>query len=810
LLIADKPPGHTELVWQHLPASWGVFVLLGLAAAALYGVVTLYRHELKTCPPWARMLLAALRSAVVVLLIGIFVSPALVTVQNRTLLPTIVIARDASQSMNTADRYTDERTAGKVAELLNLSPGATSAGGITRVELVNALLSAGNAPLARPLRPKGRLELLDFGAEVRKIAPASQSAEAQRPFPPLQAEQRSTDIARAIQEALATDRPAAIILLTDGQQTAGDARAAAGQANFRGVPLLIVGLGDERRESLVRVVRIDARAQAWKSEPFEIAATLQFQNAAAGERRVELLEQPIDESDRLMGSPAVVQSLAVATPEGGSGQTTVRLTHTPSAAGRFLYTVRVEPLATDSADERRAPTSIVHVIDHPSLRVLLVAGSPTWDFRLVEQLLARDKTMAVSSWLQTLAAGQPQEGTRSMDHLPRSKEELFEYDVALLFDPNSDELPADWGELMRQFVGEHAGGLLIVAGPQHFSRLLALERTRELASMLPVTFADAASLQAATLLSAHERAWPMQLVPAAADHPAVRFSADREATLRRWESLPGAFSVFPCAGVRPTAEVLVEHGDPAVRTANGARPLLVAGRYGLGRTLYLGTGDTWRWRRSGQHAEYFDRFWIQAVRYLADGRSLEGQRRGYVEADRDRYEIGERVAIRARLQDAAYEPLVAPSVMAALEVAGEPGGSVPLLAVADQPGVFEGTFTPRQAGMHALRVALPGESASSAAAGEVVRCGFRVELPSAETSETWLNRPLLEELAARSGGRYFDVTTCDQLAAAVPDRIETVESRSEPQPLWDRPAMLVLLVGLLCSEWVLRKRFELL
>jgi hypothetical protein len=815
LLIAEKLPSHAELVWQHLPASWGIFLLLGAAAAAVYGVVALYRRELCTCPPWARLLLAALRSAVVLLLIGVFVSPALVTVQYRTLLPTIVIARDASQSMNTADRYTGERymgerTAVKVAGLVNQSPGATNTRGVTRAELVNALLAADGSRLVESLRRKGKLQLLDFGADIRKIAPTNSAARAPRQLPPLEADQRSTDIARAVQEGLTADRPAAIIVLTDGQQTTGDARAAASQAKARGVPLLVVGIGDERRPSLVRVMRIDARPQAWKNEPFEVAAILQFQNAAAGERRVELLEQPIDARQQPLGSAAVVQSLTVNVPEGGSGQATARFSYTPGAAGRFLYAVRVESLAADSADDRPPPTSppptsIVNVVDHPSLRVLLIAGAPTWDYRLVEQLLARDKTIAVSCWLQTLAAGQPQAGTLKIDHLPRTKEELFDYDVVLLLDADPDALPSNWGERVRQFVGEHAGGLVVVAGTQHFGRLVASERTMELANLLPVTFADAASLKVATLLTAHERAWPMQLLPSAADHPAVRFFEDREATRRRWESLPGAFSVFPCTGVRPTAEVLVEHGDPAARTASGSRPLLVAGRYGLGRTLYLGTGDTWRWRRSGQHAEFFDKFWIQAVRYLADGRSLEGERRGYVESDRDRYEIGERASVRARLQDAAYEPLVASNITATLDVAGEPGGSVPLLAVADQPGVFEGTFTPRQAGMHTLRIVLPDEKT-----GEPIQTSFRVELPSAETSETWLNRPLLEELAERSGGRYFDVTTIDQLASAVPDRIETAESRSEPEPLWDRPAMLVLLVGLLCSEWLLRKRFELL
>ena len=47
------------------------------------------------------------------------------------------------------------------------------------------------------------------------------------------------------------------------------------------------------------------------------------------------------------------------------------------------------------------------------------------------------------------------------------------------------------------------------------------------------------------------------------------------------------------------------------------------------------------------------------------GYLLELERRGYVQADRDRYEVGEKITLTSRLQDAAYNPLSAPKVEAA-------------------------------------------------------------------------------------------------------------------------------------------------
>src|SRR5262245_61056540 len=96
---------NTELVWTNLPESWGLLLLIAVVTTALYGVFALYSREASTCPRWTRRVLASLRAAVVLLLAAIFLGPSVVYLQTRTLQPTIVLARDASLSMLTADQY---------------------------------------------------------------------------------------------------------------------------------------------------------------------------------------------------------------------------------------------------------------------------------------------------------------------------------------------------------------------------------------------------------------------------------------------------------------------------------------------------------------------------------------------------------------------------------------------------------------------------------------------------------------------------------------------------------------------------------
>ena len=81
------------------------------------------------------------------------------------------------------------------------------------------------------------------------------------------------------------------MVLTDGQHNAqSDLTAPATVAKQRGVPFLILGLGDPERPSNLQVAEIYADPQVWKNDPFEIQATLRAQGVDAGVAEVTLLE----------------------------------------------------------------------------------------------------------------------------------------------------------------------------------------------------------------------------------------------------------------------------------------------------------------------------------------------------------------------------------------------------------------------------------------------------------------------------------------------------------------------------------------
>ncbi len=806
-----------QLIWTNAPQSWRLFLLIGIAAAVAYAVVLLYRRELDTCPRWGRILLAFTRLAVLSLLLLVFLGPAVAPTQRHVIYPSIALLRDASQSMNTPDRYLEDEAASRVADATSRTVAAVRDERPTRVQLVNEILR--HDQFIRQLEERGKLRIVDFSnqvveietRQVRKGEDDDGQEREVRPLPTLQATGQGTDLYRAVSQALSDKQTSSIVAFTDGQHTVKDRGrdelvALAEKAAEQGVPLLLVGTGDPNRPRNLQVTDVYADPQVWRGDPFEIQATLQAYGAGQQDVQVTLTQRALLDDNNPAESETILQRREIALPAEG-GQQRLVFTHTCNVEGRFLYNVRVAPIENELSESDNQPDSPAEVkVLGQQARVLLVAGSPTWEFRGLQRMLTREKSIAVSCWLQTMDVARPQDGNTIIDRLPVTREAIFQYDVVVLLDPDPIEFDEAWLDLLKQFIGEHAGGFLYMAGPKFSGRFLASEKTKKLRDILPVRFGDVRAMEVESLLQSNSRSWRLGIIEANVDQPIMRFYPEQTKTLDRWKALPGIYWSFPAREPKPAARTLIEHSDPTLRTVDGSRPLLVTGQYGSGRSVYVGFNGTWRWRRVGHNSEFFKRFWIQSIRYLVEGRTLEGKRRGIVEADGFRYQLGDRVRLTARLKDSSYRPLEVSSVSATLRVAGRTGEPLTLTQVADQPGCYETLLTARATGQHLVHIEL-GEATSNPPR---IETSFSVSLPSVEINEVWLDKALLTELADVSGGKYFDIDELNELPASVPHAEQMIDVRGTPVPLWDTRRILLLLVGLLGVEWAVRKRFKLL
>ncbi len=343
-------------------------------------------------------------------------------------------------------------------------------------------------------------------------------------------------------------------------------------------------------------------------------------------------------------------------------------------------------------------------------------------------------------------------------------------------------------------------------GPVFGGRFLTGSQTAEISEILPVRLGDVGSMEVDGLLSSNDREWPLTIVAANTDQPIMRFYNDPQKTLIQWKKLPGTYWSFPALEPKPATRVLIEHSDPTLRRKEVARPLLVTGQYGSGRTTYLGFDGTWRWRTKGLDAEFFKRFWIQTTRYLVEGRSLSGKRRGIIETEKFRYQIGDRIKINARLKEQNFEWLIAEEIKGQLKLPGEDPSEITFKALKNQPGLYEATIVASKEGSYSVSVELSGEGEEKVN----IDSNFTVTLPLKEIKDTWLDRNKLIELAKLSGTAYLNPDKLQGLPSRIPDMTRNLAFESPPFPLWDNRILFIVLVALLTLEWALRKKYKLL
>lgn len=806
----DEEEFVTEL--RHLPEGWLVVAGLVLIGCICWSVVWMYRREGRVGASLrVRMFLAALRCVVLVILAVILLEPVRVRILRRWIDSYTLLLVDNSSSMDLADTYRDPPTAKRVQHLLrqpDLEP-------VRRSTIVDRVLTGDERRFLRDLTRNNRVKLYTFSDEPQLLGtlratreqPARSNKPGERPEALLGVDDVSTGVAatgaatnieRAVRralESLGSAPVAAAIVLSDGGFNQGaSAEDTARYVRDRGVPVHVVGIGDPSSPQNVRVTEILAPPNAFQQDPFAVSARLIAEGLDGRTVSVHLHERNATDG----GAGRVVDSRSVLVKPGGTVEP-VTFERRQDRVGRFVYTVEVPVLEGESVADDNSKQITVNVIDSRT-RVLVVAGGPSWDYRFVSRLLERDDTFDVSCWLQSADLSAVRDGNTIIDHLPFMPEELFEYDVIVLMDPDKEEIDESWCRKIDTLVTEYGGGLLLTAARPHAATFLRARSLKPLYDLLPVTLDPEADLVLNEI--GHYQLSPSQIIiPSTAyGHPVMKLADDPVSTKLRWQGMGEVYWHYPVLREKPVATVLMRHGNPRMRNSSGGHVLAATQFVGAGRAAFMGFDGTWRWRRFG--TEPFDRFWVQLIRYLAEGKLLGGMRRGMLLTESDQYSIGQAVTVTARLFDRQYKPLRRDQILAQYGVDGDKR-EFTLKARQDRPGWFEGRFVPDRTGSYHLSLKMPHPTTGDPL--EITR-EVRVSRPNIEILRPQMDRASLMALAQQSdGGRYFAVDEAAGLPDLIPDLHEEISIRSRPTTLWDNWKTLVLLLTLLSVEWGVRK-----
>ncbi len=213
--------------------------------------------------------------------------------------------------------------------------------------------------------------------------------------------------------------------------------------------------------------------------------------------------------------------------------------------------------------------------------------------------------------------------------------------------------------------------------------------------------------------------------------------------------------------------------------------------------------------------EFHERFWKQLIRWLVMG----AKQQLTVTTEGDIYGRGDPVIVRASVLGKDLRPLNDAEVIAALT---DPLGNtedIPMHWILSEEGVYQCRYVPDESGSHTVSVRVESTGEPSRAGWEDLKpavTGFMVTEPLVEFSDSNLKQDLLRRMARMTGGRYYSYGEAGELLSRLKKELDGAIRKAKMEgtevrtsSLWDMPVLYLLLIGLMGTEWVLRRRFGL-
>ena len=573
-----------RLVFQAFDASWTSLAVLTVVIAAAALVVLLSRYERKLVPAPVGYGLLLLRLCVIATLWLALLQPVMTWSVDRERTGRVIVSLDVSESMTTADKIAtpaekfrtaiglgmigndqnQERTLRWLADFEaereptwvdeNETADAEKRQQLarTRKEFVSGafreierlpraeiarrlLLSDKSDSWLSELKKAFVVELRVFGGKSLPSEEATLTETVQKP--PEGVGANVTSLVAGL-DASAADQQSpvrAIVLLTDGRETAGaDAVAAARRWKDLNAAIYPVLVGSERRPKDIVLDSLDVPPNTYLNDKPLAKVTLQ----AAGFEG-ETLNVVLEELD------GKTLTKAVTVPKSESGlppSVTVEFALDATKLGRHQFTVRTDVLKAETRDDNNARDFSLTVIDDKA-KVLLVEGEARWEFRFLDSAFSRDERVR----FERVLFEQPFMGILGETFYPRrlnfgaaetpiEKSPLAEFDLVVIGDVSPRDLPEPVLMQLDKFVSDIGGTVVFIAGKRHMPQQY---RSATLDKLLPLSNAKVVSSLDPPTTPPHLLGFHLRLTPDGERESTLQLAGDAETNRSTWKSLPG-------------------------------------------------------------------------------------------------------------------------------------------------------------------------------------------------------------------------------------------------------------------------------
>ena len=474
----------------------------------------------------------------------------------------------------------------------------------------------------------------------------------------------------------------------------------------------------------------------------------------------------------LRNGAAILDEKAL-TLDSGTREYLVPLSIMPEHEGMQHFSAEVSSLPGELTLQNNRLKFFMKVLKS-KLKVALIAGSPSQDGAFIRRALMGEKNYEVVPYIER------SDGTWYENTL--NSEALKAADCLVLVGFPA----ARSSSLSVQAVVDAAASekplLLILGRTIDYGKLLKLD------PFLPFRVENPASNELQVFAAVPE----LQV-----NNPILDAGGGRN-VLERWSQLPPIFRMQGTYRAKIGSEVLA---TVRLQSTPLNEPLIVAGNENKKKSLAILGYGLWRWTMLSDAGSdrMLDHVMDNAVRWLT---TQEDSRRIRVQSSKRVYTTQDAIEFTAQVYDENYQPLDDAQVEVHVR-SGSDSRSFLLNALGS--GQYQGELESAGEGEYTFTATI---SVHGTELGND-QGSFSVGGLNAEFLETRMNKTVLQQIAAQTGGRYYDGGQIAQLAediAALPN-FKPRESRTSAElEIWNSRWMLAVVVSIFALEWFLRKR----
>jgi len=642
-----------------------------------------------------------------------------------------------------------------------------------------------------------------------------------------------TDLAAALNHVLDNSTPetlAGVLLLSDGRHNGPvPVEDSLRRMGVQKTPLGAVAIGGRLGPVDSSILSLTAPESVYLGDRVSVRAVVKLDGLRGKEVKAILRDgdEVVDE-----------QTIKVADV---NQRTELRFVHLPETKGIFDYSVELEPLEAELFDTNNRWDFKLAVTDDRT-NVLLVDSYPRWEFRYLRNLFyGRDKSVHLQYVLlnpdqiegtappNTITASATRDfGDAEAHRLPTSEDEWRLFDVIIFGDIAPASIPDETWQIISRSVTQRGALFVSSAGPRYMPHAFA---NNDFQKLMPVTW----EMSRGGIFDSPEQSYRIELSNDGRDHPITRQATSRSENSRVWGGLPPLRWRFVPETVKDSAEVLafasptdidkatqgaaidgsLDSVEAAIerlanrKTYEREHALITTQRNGLGKVVLLGFDQTWR-MRYGIGDTLHHRLWGQIVRWGTGENLRSGNDFIRLGTDRLSYTPSDEVNITVKSLDQDRKPITDAEIFAIVRLDGEQILRQRLSYRSNSNGLYE-TSLADLPGPGEYHIEIEGDAIADAIVNDKQIDGLKTEFMVVNTrnpielAELTADRDFLSRAAQLTGGRVVEVNEAPSLIELFGAPRETLTERRDVT-LWDSWPLLITFLGLLTTEWVVRRR----